>query len=370
MAKKIVALYDNLAEAQSAAADLRSAGFSQSQVKLIGSDDVGEYSNYVDSKGERLGGREKEGFFSNLWNSLFGSGVSEEYAYHYGEGARRGGTIVTVDTSEDLVDEATRIMNRHNPVDMEERASQWREEGWTGYSQTRGTRDIASESTRRHEDFRSSRLEGHETRIPVAEEEINIGKRQVDTGGVRVHTYVEKEPVEKEVSLKKERVHVERHPVDRKVDESELERAFRDEDFELKETEEEPVISKQARVVEEVSLRKDVEGTSETVRDTVRRTKVDVDQEGREAGRSFDTDRDYFEKDYNSRYAQLGGTYEDYLPAYRYGHGFASDMRYKGRRWEEMEPEIRSRWESEHRGTWEKFKDAVRHGWNRVTGST
>ncbi len=85
----------------------------------------------------------------------------------------------------------------------------------------------------------------------------------------------------------------------------------------------------------------------------MRRTKVDVDEKGTGAARSFETDRDYFAKDYNSRYASLGGTYEDYAPAYQYGHRFASDKSYQGRRWEEVEPEIRDRWESEHRGTWD-----------------
>jgi stress response protein YsnF len=369
MAKKIVALYDDWNQAQAAVDDLTSSGFKQSQVKLIGKEDVGEYSKYVESEPEGAGGREEEGFFSSLWHSLFGSSVSERDATYYGEGARRGGTVVTVDVSEEMVEEATGILNRHDPVDVDQRATQWREAGWSGYTSRQGVGSAVQEGERRDEGFQSTKPEGDEIHIPVAEEKLHVGKREAETGGVRVHTFVENQPVEKEIPLREEHVRVERHPVDRKVDERELEKAFEEEDFELKETREVPVLAKEAHIVEEVALKKDIGQTSETVRDTVRHTGVEVDQQGGEGEQPFDADRDYFEKDYNSNYARLGGTYQDYAPAYQYGHRQASDARYQGRRWEDVEPEIKSNWESEHRGTWDKFKAAVRHGWNRMTGS-
>jgi hypothetical protein len=87
----------------------------------------------------------------------------------------------------------------------------------------------------------------------------------------------------------------------------------------------------------------------------------------------WDTEDQYWRSNYSSRpYAGSSGRYEDWQPAYRYG--FESANRHQGRPWEDVEHDLRSGWESyEHRGgsrsTWEQVKDAVRDGWNRLTGN-
>ena len=59
----------------------------------------------------------------------------------------------------------------------------------------------------------------------------------------------------------------------------------------------------------------------------------------------------------------------EYAPAYQYGSTVGGDARYSGRDWSAIEPDIRRDWETSHRGSaWENFKDAVRHGWESVTG--
>jgi hypothetical protein len=120
-------------------------------------------------------------------------------------------------------------------------------------------------------------------------------------------------------------------------------------------------------VVEEVRVGKTVEQRTEQVTDTVRSTEVEVERiPGTTTVGAFD--RDYYRNDFNARFAAEGGRYEDYEPAYRYGHTLSGDTRYAGRRWEEIEPDVRSDWESRHPGSaWERFKAAVRHGWERVT---
>jgi hypothetical protein len=81
---------------------------------------------------------------------------------------------------------------------------------------------------------------------------------------------------------------------------------------------------------------------------------------------------DEFRSDYESKYAATGGSYEEYEEAYRYGVSAASDERYHRRNWDDsMETELRHDWEGRSSGghdTWERFKLAVRHGWERVTG--
>ena len=115
------------------------------------------------------------------------------------------------------------------------------------------------------------------TKIPVVEEQLNVGKREVQRGGVRIFTRTTERPVEESVTLREEHARVERHPVDRPATEAELGNAFEEKSVELRETAEEPVVAKTARVVEEVDVDKEVSTRTETVRDTVRRRDVEVE---------------------------------------------------------------------------------------------
>jgi uncharacterized protein (TIGR02271 family) len=121
--------------------------------------------------------------------------------------------------------------------------------------------------------------------IPIVEEQLNVGKREVAGGRVRVHSHVVETPVQEQVNLRQERVDVERRPVDRPVNAS-SDALFRERTIEAEERVEEPVVSKEARVKEELVVNKDVEQRTETVRDTVRRTEVEVDDERRGAASS------------------------------------------------------------------------------------
>ena len=108
-----------------------------------------------------------------------------------------------------------------------------------------------------------------------------------------MRSYVVETPVEEQVALRQERVDVERRPVDRPV--TEADRLFQERAVEATETTEEAVVSKEARVTEEVVVRKEAEERTETVRDTVRRTEVEVDDErhaGTPTGTTTDPSRD------------------------------------------------------------------------------
>jgi hypothetical protein len=67
-----------------------------------------------------------------LLGALTGAGLGEEHATTYAEGVRRGGHLVVVRAAETRTTDAERILDRHNPVDMESRTTEWRNEGWTG----------------------------------------------------------------------------------------------------------------------------------------------------------------------------------------------------------------------------------------------
>lgn len=76
-----------------------------------------------------------------------------------------------------------------------------------------------------------------------------------------------------------------------------------------------------------------------------------------------------FRSHYDEEYATGDARYEDYVPAYRYGAEIAHDERYRNQAWDDVEPEARRHWETTStESTWERFKLAIRHGWERVTG--
>ena len=186
----------------------------------------------------------------NWWErfkDMLGFGVHHEDLPYYHEGLRRGGTLLTVQTDESRENEIAGIFADHNAVDIDTRAKEWRSAGWSPDEQMA---------------------------IPIVEEELKIGKRLVRRGGVRVYTSVTEKPVEEAVTLREEHVEVTRRPADRAATASDLSTA--DAPIEITETAEEPVVSKQAKVVEEVVLQKAATERTETVKDTVRRKDVDV----------------------------------------------------------------------------------------------
>lgn len=115
-----------------------------------------------------------------------------------------------------------------------------------------------------------------ETVIPIIEEELRLGKRTVEKGAAQVHTSVTEVPVQESVNLREEHVTVQRRPVDRAIENAPT--AFKEGTIEVTEMAEVPIVSKEARVVEEVVVGKTVTEHQETVRDTVKRTEVDVDE--------------------------------------------------------------------------------------------
>ena len=186
--------------------------------------------------------------------ALANMGVPEEHAHYYAEGVRRGGTLITVRAETDAKAEcAQRVMQQHGAVDIEERGSQWRNEGWSGKF-------------------------GEGEVLPVVKEELAVGKRQVSKGAVRVYSHVVETPVEETVALREERVKVERRPVDRPV--SAADETFKERSIEVDEMAEEAVVEKRSRVVEEVRIAKEQTQREQTVRDTVRSTDVKVEHEG------------------------------------------------------------------------------------------
>jgi uncharacterized protein (TIGR02271 family) len=267
MSRTVTALYDTRAEAESARQRLSSAVDVES-ARIIDKDSSGS------SSGQQQG------------SSLGSLGISHEDRHAYGEGINRGGFLLCAEVDNDEnAEEIVRILEQTSSVDLDDRQNSWRNEGWTPYSGASGFgggSDTQVGSGTRME----STIE--EERIPIVEEQLNVGKRQVERGGARVRSYVRETPVQEQVSLREEHVSVERRPVDQTLSSGQLDSGMmQDRTIEMTETSEVPVVNKEARVTEEMVVRKTAEEHTENVEDTVRRTEVDVDETSGESGSAF-----------------------------------------------------------------------------------
>lgn len=209
------------------------------------------------------------GLTGGLIGALVGAGIPEEHAAEYETGIKSGGTVLGV-----------------TPRSGEDAAFFEREFATCGgtnvyssgstMSQTASTaHNVASTTTRTENVDRNVNTGGNV--IPIIEEELQVGKREVESGGVRVQSRITETPVEEHVTLREEHVKVERHPVNREVTSSDMAN-FKEGEINITTSSEEAVVGKQARVVEEVEIGKQVTEREETVRDTVRRTDVEVDE--------------------------------------------------------------------------------------------
>ncbi|MFL6620029.1 MAG: DUF2382 domain-containing protein [Povalibacter sp.] len=298
--RTITAIYDSESDARRAREQLVSRGLDDDDVRIVG-------QNLSSERISSDGGDDDKGF----WESIKDFFVGDDDRPTYSEGLRRGGYLLTARVDDERSDEAISLLEQTNAVDLDERAEQWRAEGWTGadhaysdddeviqsdrVSNAQDARDPTAESagiaaaagasmdTSSSTNARAS-TQGRSTQgnvvgeqaIPVAEERLRVGKREVNRGGVRVRSYVVEEPVHEQVALREEHVDVQRRPVsDRSVRAGDD--VFRDQTIEISESGEEAVVAKDTVVTGEVLVRKTADERVEQVDETVRRTEVDVD---------------------------------------------------------------------------------------------
>ena len=216
---------------------------------------------------------EEKGFFASLKNLM----LPEEDRYAYAEGMRRGAVLLNVKVDESQIDRASDVLEHNGAMDLDAQETEWRKSGWTGYDATaHGTLRGAAAGT-------TPAAAGRDETLQVVEEKLVVGKRAVEGGRVRVRSYVVETPVEENVTLHQERVTVERHPVDRAATATDM-AAFQERTIEARATNEEAVVAKDVRIVEEIGVRKEAADRVETVRDTVRKTEVEVDDAASRAG--------------------------------------------------------------------------------------
>ncbi|MBX5461512.1 MAG: YsnF/AvaK domain-containing protein [Steroidobacteraceae bacterium] len=174
------------------------------------------------------------------------------------------------------------MLEREGAVDLDQRQAEWRTAGWRGSaSEEQAAAASVTGQTQSEGSGSMAQTEDSES-IPVVEERLRVGKREVNRGTVRVHSHVVEEPVQENVHLRQERVEVERERVEeptRPVAAGSPGDLLREKTVEVTETAEEPVVSKEAVVKETVRVRKTADERLEQVDDTVRHTEVEIDDD-------------------------------------------------------------------------------------------
>jgi len=280
MTNTVIGVYDTSAHAESAKQKLLASGFTNNDIRMQPSADISlstGATNTMDKyESHGMGDR-----VASFFREIFGSSTDNNDTDRYAEATRRGSFVVAVDANdEDQRDLATMILEQFDPIDIDERASNWEAQGWERYDPAAAP--LTHEETLRERDLSStgrSTTDNSQATIPVIEEELQVGKRQVQRGGIRVVQRVVERPVEETIGLREEHVNITRRPVNAPATARNLE-GFKEESFELREMAEEAVVSKTARVVEEVVIGKDVSETQKTISDKVRHTDVEVEQLG------------------------------------------------------------------------------------------
>jgi uncharacterized protein (TIGR02271 family) len=397
MQHTLVAVFDNRSDAQNAMDELLASGFTRDNVYVSSADLTGQAgtSSYASSTTDTTtttGTTHEEGFGASIkhfFENLFGSD-NDEHVTRYSNVVSGGQHVLTLTTtSESEVERAADVIERFGPVDIDERhdltgnaaslGTSAYQPGVSSSSMAAGSMQSGSQTGSLSGNLSDARTDSLQrdtsidqttgkAAIPVVQEDVKVGKRLVERGGVRVFSRVVETPVNETVNLREEHVSVERRPVDQPINPADV-GAFKDKTIELRETAEEAIVQKSARVVEEVVVGKEVSQRQEQIQDTVRHTEVDVQPlQGTSASLDDDT---YYRNDWQTNYASLGGTYDDYAPAYRYGYQMRNDPRYQGRDWDAVESDLRSDWDTRYgssgASTWERMKAAVRSGWNRMT---
>lgn len=261
----VIGLFKDRADTKKAVDKLQSKGIDKSHIDVSPYRTEGEYAgdDYDYEKNEK-----NEGF----WNWLFGSDSHDRERYSRAGARSHVVTVYTKDRSEAV--RSSEILDESGAQDVNDfnktkRTSGDRPARTTGTA-TKPTADTTTKPT------------NEKGSVEVVKEDIDVGKKEVQDGGVRLKSRIVEKPVEEDVRLRDERVYVKRKPVNK----SASERDFKEGTVEMRESHEEPVVKKKAKVVEEVGLEKDVHHKDKKVKDTVRETEVDVEKDGRREDRN------------------------------------------------------------------------------------
>jgi uncharacterized protein (TIGR02271 family) len=259
MAQNIVGVFDSFERANDVVERLVDAGISRSDVRVHARDGNATYDADTET------GEPDRGFIENVqqfFKNLFGEEDHREEVGHYSEAVRRGGALLSVEVQDETqMATVQSLMEEGGAEDIDAKVAVWKSTGYAGFDP-----DAAP--------YTQEDIEAERQAIPVVREDLVVGKREVDTGRVRVYSRQTSTPVSESVNLRDERATIERRPVDREATAADLQGGT----VEVRETSEEAVVGKTSRVVEEVLVGKETSQRTETVHETLRGTEVEVER--------------------------------------------------------------------------------------------
>jgi stress response protein YsnF len=371
--RTVIGLFGNAGEARRAIDELQGLGYSSEKISVVTNvasqeaiearKSMGLQSlNLADVGKVATGGplrdvlSKQPGQGGALGSALQLFGLTPELADHYVSGVKHGETLESLTVDDRDSDRVLAVMRRRSAAPAPAgqalpQQQQQRQEEASAAALAASAPAAPKKKTNGHALEMDDRDE--ERVIPIIREEMKVGRRTVERGGVRVSTHVVERPVSEQVHLRETHVDIERRAVDRPLRADE--KGFVDDTVEMVEMADEPVVSKQSRVVEEVVVRKHVEDRTATISDQIRSTEIEFSKL-----RAYDAGeyRRYFESQ------KLAGGFDSFAPAYQFGHEL--HQRRASERWEDIEPFARDGWEGDNPGTWEKFKDSIRHAWSHA----
>lgn len=261
----IAAAYDSRAHAQAAIDALKMAGFHGADISIL---DKQLATNDAIWTGKGVG----------LWQRIFGRDVRQHEAAVYNQAVEGGGAVVSVRVPESEVAHATGILDLHHPIDVRDRALT------TGVVPAERVEATVASSAASPPPVRQviavtpKFAEAHEQVLRLAEEQLQVGKRMLETGKTRVRRYVTERDVSADVTLHEEHAEVVRRAV---TDPKYLGTVdWADKEIEVVETAEQALVNKTAKVVEEIGLNKVGSDHVQTLHEKVRRQQVEVERLG------------------------------------------------------------------------------------------
>ena len=256
--EKVVTLFDTADHAEAARQNLVHAGFSSNEISITGNDQIPKSAAALREPG--------------FWQKIFGEDIAQHEATVYAKAVETGGVVLTLRAATEDVPRAMGILNQHNLVDLKDRAVD------TGIISKAAAATIAAPAaiaaTVPTKPITSDL--GKQEVIRLAEEHLEVGKKLVEQGTTRIRRFVTEKPVEEQVTLHEEHAEVVRRAVSDPNYVKDID--WSDQTIEVLETAEQAVVSKSARVAEEVVVGKTGSDHVETVRDTVRRQQVEVER--------------------------------------------------------------------------------------------
>lgn len=261
----VVAAFDTGSHARAAVNALKSAGFHEADISVMDRNQVG-----VDS-GAWTGMR------PGFWQRLFGNDVFQHEAVVYDRTVDRGGAVVSVRVPDYEVAHATGILDLHRPIDIKDRALT----GGAPAERVEGAvaaTAIKPLAAAQKVAVTPALAAAHDQVLRLAEEQLQVGKRMIETGKTRVRRYVTERDVAQDVTLHEEHAEVLRRAVTDPKYLTDVDWA--DRSIEVVETAEQALVNKTARVVEEVTLQKIGSDHVQTLHEKVRRQQVEIEHLG------------------------------------------------------------------------------------------